>query len=366
MPAIRVLFFFAPLVLIGCPSDDPEPIDDQAACQASCVASGHVTGLFQNGSCACSNPPGADAGQAQSDTGLTPPNDSGAQPPANDSGTPQPTDGGSTPLRDAGFSNHDIGVIDPDAGEFPMTRAMACSDLCQWGFTGWRDGIDGGPGEPVECPQDREVVFGAGAAEACTTACEAQTAEWDSQLFVLLQDCVQTSDCGERTACTPETVAAGWQAPICTNLCEGIADYRTPASSCQPPRFGDECNVGCATELRRVGALHGTSILRCYENVVSLCVNDDNRNACQCRAQATCHGRDFRLAQRLAWQYCSLRDEHCRPPGELATNMVDCIDRRILEVLGHRNLPELQACFRSFEANPTNCFENLDGCLTPF
>jgi hypothetical protein len=364
----RALALTALLALTSCTSDSDD-VDQQAQCEQSCIGAGHSTGNFADGMCSCETAQPVDAGVQvpAEDAGSAPATDSGTTPPVQDGGSqPAPTDGGAPVQGDAGYNNHDIGTIDPDAGAMVLSREMRCSEICQWGFSGWSFGNDGGPGQPIECPQDRQVVFGAESQEACTAACTTQTADMDVNLFRMVKECIETSDCGQRTRCAPATLAQNWPVSICDNICTGIVDFRTPATACEPPRFGEECAAGCATQLRAAGALHGQAVERCYDNIVTSCAGEDDRNACQCRRQAACHDRDERLAQRLAWQYCSLRNEHCRPPEELPMNMVDCIDMRMIEVLGHRSMPELQACMRAFEANPVNCFENLDGCLTPF
>ena len=370
MTCYRLVTLASLFALISCTAEE-EPVDQQAQCNSNCIAAGHASGSFDDGLCSCITAPPADAGITPvTDTGSTPTADTGSQPAPTDAGTPEPQPEAGTPgSTDAGFSSHDIGVIDPDAGAMILTREMRCSEICQWGFNGWEFGSDGGPGQAIECPQDREVVFGAREQEACTTACTTQTADLDVHLFRLVKECIETRDCGDRAACVPATLNQQWPTAICDDLCTGIVDYRTPATSCNPPRFGEDCPAGCATQLRQAGALHGQAVQRCYANLVTSCAGEGDRQAidsCQCRRQNNCHDRDERLAQRLAWQYCSLRNEHCRPPEELPMNMVDCIDMRMIEVLGHRNLPELQSCMRAFEQNPVNCFENLDGCLTPF
>ncbi|MEE2836493.1 MAG: hypothetical protein VYB65_10815 [Myxococcota bacterium] len=371
MTTFRVLAIASFVTLFGCTSED-DTVDQQAQCQANCIAAGHTSGTFANELCSCETAPTPDAGNTTPtpDTGATPGTDAGTVSPPTDAGGAGPrAEAGNPNTGDAGYNNHDIGVIDPDAGSMVLTREMRCSELCQWGFNGWQFGADGGPGQPIECPQDRQAVFGAEELQACTTACTTQTAAMDVHVFRLMKECIETRDCGDRAACAPATISQQWPAPICEDLCTGIIDYRTPASQCQPPRFGEDCPAGCAAQLREAGALHGQAVQRCYSNLVTSCAGEGDQtaiNACQCRRQANCHDRDDRLAQRLAWQYCSLRNEHCRPPEELPMNMVDCIDMRMIEVLGHRNLPELQACLRAFEEEPNNCFENLDGCLTPF
>jgi hypothetical protein len=366
MNVLRLTSLALPLFLLGCPSEEP---DKGAQCIASCQAAGHTSGTISNDLCLCSVvETSVDAGnEPQSDSGSQPITDAGSQPPLVDGGSSTPNDTGPPgPVADAGFNNHDIGVLNPDAGMEGLSMAMRCSELCQWGFTGWSHGVDGGPGEAVECPQDRRTVFGDEDPQTCATNCEAAAGGWDIGLFRMMEECVQTTECGERAACVPAHIQANWQQPICRQLCEGIEDYRTPATACEPPRFGADCPAGCATALRTSGPLIAQGLQRCYDNIVNGCAGEQDRNACQCDAQGRCHSRDMRQSERLAWQYCSLRNTHCRGPGELPMNMVDCINMRLVEVLGHRSLPELQACFNAFDANPGNCFETLDGCLTPF
>ena len=167
MTSYRLVTLASLFALISCTAEE-EPVDQQAQCNSNCIAAGHASGSFDDGLCSCITAPPADAGITPvTDTGSTPTADTGSQPAPTDAGTPEPQPEAGTPgSTDAGFSSHDIGVIDPDAGAMILTREMRCSEICQWGFNGWEFGSDGGPGQAIECPQDREVVFGAREPEA--------------------------------------------------------------------------------------------------------------------------------------------------------------------------------------------------------
>jgi len=137
MTCYRLVALTSILTLISCTADE-EPVDQQAQCNTNCIAAGHASGNFADGLCSCVTPPPTDAGQTPAtDTGSTPATDTGSQPNPTDGGSPGPqAEAGSPGTTDAGFNNHDIGVIDPDAGAMVLTREMRCSEICQWGFNG--------------------------------------------------------------------------------------------------------------------------------------------------------------------------------------------------------------------------------------
>ena len=146
----RLVALASLLTLISCTTDE-EPVDQQAQCNANCVAAGHASGSFADGLCSCVTAPPVDAGSTPTtDTGTSTTTDSGLSPSPTDAGAPGPQPEAGTPgSTDAGFNNHDIGVIDPDAGGMVLTREMRCSEICQWGFNGWQFGNDGGPGQAL-------------------------------------------------------------------------------------------------------------------------------------------------------------------------------------------------------------------------
>ena len=105
--------------------DEDDTVDQQAQCQANCVAAGHTSGTFANELCSCETAPTTDA-QHHPDAryGRTPGTDAGIVRRLPTKGSGPRAEAGNLNTGD-GYNNYDIGVIDPDAGSMVLTRRCA-------------------------------------------------------------------------------------------------------------------------------------------------------------------------------------------------------------------------------------------------